>query len=130
MKTVPLKIGAKGGDRKPIKVPCQLAESTEDMTKLSKGNLAVMTRCFNRGYRIESQERSGAREAFKAGKPDAEIAALVNDYDPTKVAERVPGAPRTKTVKLTAAQTKLPAEQLLELLKAQGVNVQLATPAA
>lgn len=125
MKTSNLRVGAKG-ERKAITVPVRTAETLEDMNDLSKGTLAVVLRCFNRGYRIESQERSGAREAFREGKPEAEIANLVATYDSTAVRPRGEGRPRKPVeVKLTKGKKSYTPDELAALLAAAGVKANL-----
>lgn len=125
MKTVKLKIGAKG-TRPAVVVPTQIAENIDDLTQLARGSTEVIVRWANRGKRIEDQERSGAREAFRTGKSDEEIAALVASYDPTKVVIRErtgTSKPRVKKVQLEAAQAAQLPEKLREQLRAQGVEI-------
>lgn len=98
MKTISLRVGDKKSKRAPIKVPLQIAENATDMLTLAKGAEAVVVRCFNRGFRIENQERSGARDAFKAGKTDAEIAAIVASYDASVSEPRASGPRKPKTI--------------------------------
>ncbi len=123
-----LRIGVKGADA--VTVPVQLAETVPDMQELAQENIGVIVRCFNRGFRIENQERSGARDTFRElftqGKPAEEIQAAcakkVEDYDPTAVVERV-GRPK-KPVKIRAAKGKksFSQEELLDLLAKAGVT--------
>lgn len=123
MKAIGLKVGDKASKRPAFKVPLQIAESASDATALAKNNEAVLVRCFNRGWRIENQERSGARDAFKAGKSEAEIAAVVAGYDPTKVSERTFGPRKPKTVTLPKGKKNFTADDLKALLEAQGIVV-------
>jgi hypothetical protein len=100
MKTAQLKVGIKG--KEAVQVPLQIPENTQDLLTLAKGNEEVVLRCFKRGWAIENQERSGARDTFReateAGKTKEEIQALcaadVAGYDPTVAAAR--GGPRAR----------------------------------
>ena len=122
MKTFNLKVGKKGS-REAVKVPLQVAENTADIVALSKNNEAVAVRCFNRGWKIENQERSGARDAFGEGKSQEEIAKIVAEYDPTRVAERGPRAPKAPpTVKLEK-KSRYSLEELQAALAAAGVKI-------
>jgi hypothetical protein len=130
MKTIPLKVGAKG-TRPAIKVPTQVAETLEDLSTLARGSVEVIVRWANRGKRIEDQDASGARAAFKEGKSEDEIAALVANYDPTVKKERKrtgTSGPRTKKVKLDETQIASIPEHLRELLKSKGVVIEAAAP--
>jgi hypothetical protein len=131
MKVVPLRIGAKG-DRAAVKVNTRIAENFDELTELAHNDPSVVVRWANRGKRIEDQERSGARDAFKEGKSAEEIQELVNSYDPTVVKPRGSGTrgPRTKKVKLEAAQVANIPDSLRELLAAQGVVIEEAPVAA
>lgn len=126
MKTESLRVGAKG-TREAIKVPVRIAESIEDMQTLAKGNLGVLIRCFNRGFRIESQERSGAREAFRDNKGPEEIAKLVAEYDPTVVRPRASGPRKPAEVKLQKGKKSYTPEELGALLAAAGIKANLVT---
>lgn len=140
MKTVELKVGIKGADA--IKVPCPIAESVDDMLKLAKGNQDVVVRCFNRGFRIEAQEKSGARDEFKtlwdAGKRGDElrgpIAAKVANFDPTVSQPRSSGPRKPRDVKIDPAKKSYTPEEFRALLEASGVKVNFvdgnAAPAA
>lgn len=130
MKTISLKIGDKKSGRQAVKVPLSIAENASDMMTLAKSNEAVVVRCFNRGWRIENQERSGARDAFKEAKDDAAIAAVVSAYDPTKVAERTGGTRKPKTVTLPKGKRNFSADDLKALLAANGIQVAEEGPAA
>lgn len=125
MKEGKLKVGAKSTGRPSVVVPCSLAENVEDMTKLAHGDVGVVVRCFNRGFRIESQERSGAREAFKEGQTPEQIAAIVAAYDPTQVAERAKGPKPPKEIKLKAGKKSYTPDEIAELLKSAGVKANL-----
>lgn len=103
MKIITIKVGAKG-TRKPLPVPGKAAETIEDMQTLSRGALPVILRCFNRGWRIECQERSGARDLFREGAADTAVAAAVAEYNPTEVVARA-GRPR-KPVELKVPKGK------------------------
>jgi hypothetical protein len=131
MKSGKLRIGVKGGAK--VVVPIQEPETIDDVNTLSRGNLAVVLRCYTRGWRIENQERSGARDEVRDKKNaslDGEaltklIAEKVQNYDPTAVAARGPKTP--KVIKLAVKKgQKLTTEQLSEMLAAQGINVELA----
>lgn len=126
MKTETLRVGAKG-TREAVKVPVKIAENLEDMNTLTKGNLAVVIRCFNRGFRIESQERSGAREAFRENKSPDEIAKLVAEYDPTVVHPRSTGPRKPAEIKLTKGKKTYTPEEMAALLAAAGVKANLVT---
>lgn len=132
MKTEKLKVGGKG--IAPVTVPVRQAENIDDLSQLAKGNVDVITRWANRGYRIECQERSGARDALKegreAGKDDqtltSEIAKVVEEYDPTAKAAR--GGPRERkpiTIK-AGAGGKVSMDDFLAQLAAAGVKVNFA----
>lgn len=123
MKIGKLRVGAKG-TREAVTVPVREAENVDDMEELSNGSADVVVRCFNRGWRIESQERSGAREAFREGKTEAEIASIVAGYDPTVVKPRAPRAP--KVVELTPGKETYSRDELAALLAAKGIQVQVA----
>lgn len=126
MKTVNLRIGAKG-QREAVTVPVRIAENLEDIQTLTKGNLGILTRCFNRGFRIESQERSGARDAFKAGEPVEALMKLVAEYDPTVVVKRE-GRPRKPVeIKLARGKKSYTPDELQALLAAAGVKANLVT---
>lgn len=123
MKIFNLKVGDKKSGRAAVKVPLQVAENSADMIALAKNDEAVAVRCFNRGWKIENQERSGARDAFKEGKDEAAIAQIVATYDPTKVAERGPRTPKAPpTVKL-AQKSRYTLEELQAALAAAGVTL-------
>lgn len=121
MKQDKLKVGVKG-TRPAEVVPVNLAENLEDMQKLSHGNLGVVIRCFNRGFRIESQERSGARDAFREGKDNAAIAALVAGYDPTVVHPRTVGPRKPVEVKLAKGKKSYTPEELANILANAGIK--------
>lgn len=129
MQTGKLKVGVKGGSRKPAVVAVQEADNIEDIQKLSRGALPVVIRCFNRGWRIENQERSGARDAFRElpaamTEEDAAkaIQAIVTSYDPTKVVPRT-GRPSTpKEVKLAKGKKQYSVEELKALMAASGIK--------
>ena len=94
----------------------------------------MIQRWANRGFRIESQERSGARDKLKelraANTEEAEvqkaIAELVSNYDPTQKAARGgPRGPKQVTIK-TGKGGKIDAASFVEQLKAAGINVNFA----
>lgn len=129
MKTEDLRVGGKGVE--PVTVPVRQAENIDDLSTLAKGNAEVITRWANRGYRIECQERSGARDALKEGREKgvdtatltAEVAKIVAEYDPTAKAAR--GGPRERkpiTIK-AGAGGKVSMEDFLAQLAAAGVKV-------
>jgi hypothetical protein len=120
MKTATLRVGTKGA--KPYTVPVRTAESLEDVQELSKRDVGVVIRCFNRGFRIESQERSGARDAFREGKNEKEIADIVAAYDPTKVVPRSAGPRKPKEVKLVKGKKSYTPEEIQALLAGSGVK--------
>lgn len=126
MKTETLRVGAKG-TREAVKVPVRIAENLEDMNALAKSNLGVVIRCFNRGFRIESQERSGAREKFRENGTVEEIAALVANYDPTVVHPRATGPRKPAEIKLTKGKKTYTPEEMAALLAAAGVKANLVT---
>jgi hypothetical protein len=124
-----LAVGAKGLTK--VVVPVREAENIEDLSNLAKGNVEVITRWANRGFRIESQERSGAREKLRelraANTDEAEvvrqISELVANYDPTQKAARGgPRGPKQVTIK-TGKGGKIDAASFVEQLKAAGINV-------
>ena len=131
MKTGSLKIGGKGV--KAVTVPVQTPENLEDLSSLAKGNVEVITRWATRGHRIESQERSGARDLLKelrAKTPalsdeeiTTEVAKLVADYDATQKAAR--GGPREKKpVVIKTSGGKLDMASFRAQLEAAGVKLQ------
>jgi chemotaxis response regulator CheB len=132
MKTEQLKVGGKGIEG--VTVPVKQAENLDDLSNLAKGNVEVITRWANRGYRIECQERSGARDALKEGRDagkdtptlTTEIAKLVDEYDPTAKAAR--GGPRERkpVVIKAGAGGKVSMEDFLAQLAAAGVKVNFA----
>ena len=124
MKTANLRVGAKG-ERKAITVPVLIGENLEDVQKLSRGKLEVLIRCFNRGFRIESQERSGARDAFRENKSAEEIAKLVADYDPTVVHPRIGGPRKPVEIKLAKGKKSYTPDELAALLAQHGVKATL-----
>lgn len=124
MKTETLRVGAKG-TREAVKVPVQIAENLEDVQKLAGGQLAVVIRCFNRGFRIESQERSGAREAFRENKPVEDIAKLVATYDPNAVRARATGPRKPAEIKLAKGKKSYTPDELASLLAAAGIKANL-----
>lgn len=129
MKTVDLKVGIKGKD--PVKVPCPVAESVDDMLKLAKGNENVVVRCFNRGFRIEAQEKSGARdtarELLEAGKSGDEVrnavASKVANFDPTVSVPRTGQPRKPKDVKIDPNKKAYTPEEFRALLASHGVKV-------
>lgn len=123
MKLAKLRVGAKG-DREAVTVPVREAENVEDMEELSNGSTDVVVRCYNRGWRIENQERSGARDAFREGKTEEEIAQIVADYDPTIVKARAPRKPREITV--PAGKESFSQDDLAALLAQHGIQVKVA----
>jgi hypothetical protein len=136
VKTANLKVGIKGAEA--VQVPLRIPENTQEMLELCKGSEEVLQRCFKRGWAIENQERSGARDTFRelheAGKPKDEIIAAVAktvaDYDPTSVAARGGARPR-KPVEIKAGPGgKLSMDDFLAQLAAAGVKVNInQTPA-
>jgi len=127
-----LKVGAKGVEG--VSVPIREAENIDDLSQLARGNVDVIVRWANRGFRIESQERSGARDALKEGRTagkdtptlTTEIAKLVADYDPTAKAAR--GGPRERkpiTIK-AGAGGKLTMDDFRAQLEAAGVKINFA----
>lgn len=127
-----LKVGAKG--LTAVTVPVKEAENVEDLSTLAKGDASVIVRWANRGFRIESQERSGAREKLRelrtANASDeqvtSEISQLVANYDPTQKAARGgPRGPKQVTIK-TGKGGKIDAASFVEQLKAAGINVNFA----
>lgn len=123
MKTATLRVGVKG--QKPFNVPVRTAENLEDVKELAKNSAEVVTRCFNRGFRIESQERSGARDAFREGKSEPEIAQMVATYDPTQVVARSSGPRKPKEIKLVKGKKSYTPEEISALLAASGVKANL-----
>lgn len=129
MKEIKIKVGAKG-TREPVVVPGRAAENVEDMTSLAKSDVNVIMRCFNRGWRIECQERSGAREAFRANKTAEEIAKIVAGYDPTVASERGSGPRQPKVVALKPGKKSYTPDEIRALLADAGVkNVNLVDEA-
>lgn len=136
MKTAQLKVGTKGHEA--VQVPLQIPENTQDLLTLAKGNEEVVLRCFKRGWAIENQERSGARDTFREaieqGKSKEEIQALcakdVAEYDPTVASQR--GGPRTrKPVTIVApASGKLSMDEFRKQLEAAGVKLNFTTEGA
>lgn len=134
MKTKELKVGIKGAD--PVKVPLRVAESVDDILELTKNDPAVTVRIFNRGWAIENQERSGARDTLRtmveekaaADAITSAVAEKVSGYDPTVVQARTGNrGPRVKNVEIKAAKGgKLSMDDFLAQLKAAGVNVNIA----
>lgn len=135
MKQVPLKIGAKGLGA--VKVPLNVPETIDELTTAAKNSPEVVVRWAKRGFAIEHQERSGARETFRemkqSGADDAAIQAAVaekvNSYDPTAVKPRTSSGtsrkPKQVTVK-SGPNGKAPSlADFLAQLKAQGVNVSI-----
>jgi hypothetical protein len=117
-----------------VVVPVKEAENVEDLSTLAKSDANVIVRWANRGFRIESQERSGAREKLRelraAGTPNEEvvrqISELVANYDPTaKAARGGPRGPKQVTIK-TGKGGKIDAASFVEQLKAAGINVNFA----
>lgn len=121
MKAISLKIGKKGA-RAAVNVPLQVAENPSDVLELVRGNESVLVRCFNRGWRIENQERSGARDAFGEGKTVEDIAGIVASYDPSAITPRTSGPRVPKTVKIEKGKS-YSADDLRALLEAQGIKV-------
>ena len=135
MKTAQLKVGIKGAEA--VQVPLQIPENVDEMLTLSKNNQDVVLRCFKRGWAIENQERSGARDTFRelhsAGKSKEEILAAcskdVAEYDPTVAGNR--GGPRVrKPVEIkTGENGKISLDDFRAQLEAAGIKVNL-TPGA
>ncbi len=126
MKQVNLKVGAKSTGRPSVVVPCNVAENVEDMSALAKNSVPVIVRCFNRGFRIESQERSGAREAFKGGQTVDQIAAIVAGYDPTAVVERARGPKPPKEIKLQKGKKSYTPDEISALLAQAGIKANVS----
>lgn len=132
MKTGTIKIGTKGYPA--VKVPINEPENLDDLNSLAKGNPNVIIRWAIRGHRIESQERSGARDTFRelraAGKSDAEVTAecakIVAEFDPTKSVKRGTSGrtrkPREVNI-VTPASGKMTLDEFRKQLEAQGVKV-------
>lgn len=125
MKTIMLKVGDKKSGKEAVKVPLNVAETIEELNQLAKSPTVVI-RWATRGQRIEAQERSGAREAFKAGKTVEEIAAIVNGYDPTKTVERTRAPKEPTVIKLDPKKRNYTGEELKALLAAKGIVVEQA----
>lgn len=122
MKTANLKVGVKG--KPAITVPIRDPETLEDLQTLSHGSLEVLIRWARRGFRIESQERSGARDAFRDGRTQEAVAAIVNAFDPTVVTPRATG-PR-KPVELKVQKGKrYTQEELAALLAGAGIKANI-----
>lgn len=126
MKTISLRVGKKSTGREAVKVPLNVAENASDAMTLSKGNEKVFVRCFNRGWQIENQERSGARDAFGENKSMEDIANIVATYDPTQVKVRTGGGRKAapKKIVLQKGKTRYSLQELQEALKAQGFEVE------
>lgn len=136
MKTANLKVGVKGVPA--ITVPVRDPETLEDLQTLSKGSLEVLIRWARRGFRIECQERSGARDAVReagtAGQSDdaakakltQSVGAIVASFDPTVVTPRATG-PR-KPVELKVQKGKrYSQEELAALLAGAGIKANITT---
>jgi hypothetical protein len=126
MKQAEIKVGGRGVPA--IKVLGNLAENVEDAIALSRNNPAVLVRCFNRGLRIEYQEKSGARDALKEGKSQTEVQALVTNYDPTAVAARTRKPKEAPKLRVAKGQ-KFTFESLKALAAAQGIVIEEEAPA-
>lgn len=135
MKTVNIRVGVKGIPA--ITVPGRAGENLEDIQTLSRGKLEVLIRCFNRGWRIECQERSGARDEVREkgsaaqGHPDllaaltAEVGKLVAGYDPTVVHPRVGGPRKPVEIKLAKGKKSYTPDEMAALLAQHGVKATL-----
>lgn len=131
MKTAQLRVGIKG--KEAVSVPLQVPETIDELLGLAKGSQEVVMRWAKRGYAIEAQERSGARDTYRdaseAGKTKEEITALVAadvaGYDPTVAAARGGARPR-KPVEIKAGPGgKLSLDDFKAQLEAAGVKINI-----
>lgn len=134
MKTANLKVGVKGVPA--ITVPVRDPETLEDLQALSHGSLEVLIRWARRGFRIECQERSGARDAVREAGAQGQatdelkaaltrsVAGIVEKFDPTVVTPRE-GRPR-KPVELKVQKGKrYTNDELGALLAAAGIKANI-----
>lgn len=134
MKTANLKVGVKGVPA--VTVPIRDPETLEDLQTLSKGSLEVLIRWARRGFRIECQERSGARDAVReagaAGQADdagkaaltTRVGQIVAAFDPTVVTPRATG-PRPPVQLKVQKGKKYSQEELAALLTAAGIKANI-----
>lgn len=136
MKTAELKVGTKNA--KHVKVPVQTAETVDEAISLARNDAKVLVRMFNRGYRIEAQEKSGARDklaelrqatpALSDEEVANQIATIVREFDPTKVKARTGRSSGPKKVVMpTARNGKLSIDDFKAALAAAGVKVEFVT---
>lgn len=111
-------------------VTLRIPESDEDMKVLSHGSLTVRLRYFIRAWRIENQEKSGARAYVRElgdAAEDKALQAIIDGFDATTVRERVKAGPRPP-IKLTAAELKACGNdpvKLAALMAAKGVTIEV-----
>lgn len=134
MKQGTIRIGVTDGAK--VKVPINEPETIDDLQKLSRGSEQVLVRWATRGYRIECQERSGARDFVRenASLPEAELtrktAEFVASYDPTKVVERT-GRPRKPvTVTVPKGKKSMSRDEVAAMLAAAGLKVEMVDEGA
>jgi hypothetical protein len=143
MKNATLKVGIDKPTAVSVTVPYLEAVTQADIEaryrvkfagEVSAESLAVLTRQLDRTHRIESQERSGARDVVKdnSGKTEAEIAALVApvvaNYDPFANAARGRSAgPKEAIVDAPKGMTKAMLEEIAKQALAGGVKLVFRT---
>lgn len=136
MKTANLKVGVKGVPA--ITVPVRDPETLEDLQSLSHGSLEVLIRWARRGFRIECQERSGARDAVREagaqGQADEtakaaltqRVAGIVGAFDPTVVTPRATG-PRNPVELKVQKGKRYSQDELAALLAGAGIKANITT---
>lgn len=135
MKQDKLDVGVKGFS---VTVNVNVPENDKDVATLSKNSEAYRVQKFVRGWRIDNQEDSGARDyvlSRVAGKDaamlkdakfiaevTAGVQAIVDKFDPTAPRQRGgrPAAP--KVVTLPKGKKSLSMEDVQKLLAAQGLT--------
>lgn len=126
MREVPLKVGT---ESHKFTVVAHLPTNDAEIATVSQTE-AVRVRWACRAYRIELQEKSGARPFVKEMGDKAtheEVQAIVASYDPTVVRERGATGPRPP-ITLTSAEIKACKNdpvKIAALLAAKGLNVEL-----
>lgn len=135
MKQAKLKVGVKGVE--PVIVPIDEPENVEDLQKLSKGDPKVLVRWATRGYRIECQERSGARDHVRdfSGKipPEQlakEVTEIIAKFDPKVLQPRTGRPKKPVEVKLPKGQKTFTAADLAKILAESGIKANVSEAAA
>ena len=126
MKSDKIKVGAKSkSQREQLALNYRRPENVADCLLICDKNEATVAALFNRGYTIWLQDRFG-RPMFEEG---ASAEAIQEAFDAaTPGVSKGHSQARVKEVVIEKGRSYTP-EQIVEALKAQGINVLLAAEA-